>query len=202
MNQDGYIKFHCVWQKAKPFPDRSWRALDQWRNKLYELGLIGAYDNGVGFGNISRRIKGGNAFMITGSGTGNFERLAADAYTKVTAFDIDGNVVECAGPIKASSESLTHGAIYLGWKEAKAVVHVHHAGLWQRLLHRLPTTAREALYGSPEMAREVIRLVRQADTREKKIIIMGGHEEGILAFGRTLDEAGAALLKWRDEFKE
>ena len=35
-------------------------------------------------------------------------------YVKVSSFNIDDNAVQCSGPLKASSESLTHAAIYLG----------------------------------------------------------------------------------------
>ena len=37
------------------------------------MDLIGAYENGVGFGNISMRIKGGHQFVITGSATGEIQ---------------------------------------------------------------------------------------------------------------------------------
>lgn len=52
---EGYIKYQCHWTKQKSVTPEEIAALNQWRNKLYQLGLIGQYDNGIGFGNLSRR---------------------------------------------------------------------------------------------------------------------------------------------------
>jgi hypothetical protein len=48
-------------------------------------------------------------------------------------------------------------------------------------------------YGTPEMAREVKRLDQTYGLRDKGLLTMAGHEDGIVAFGRTAAEAGAAL---------
>ena len=39
------------------------------------------------------------------------------------------------------------------------------------------------------MAREVQRLFTSTDVRQERIFVMGGHEDGIVAFGSTLDAA-------------
>jgi hypothetical protein len=44
------------------------------------------------------------------------------------------------------------------------------------------------------MAEEIIRLCQQQSTQEQKIIVMSGHEEGILTFGKNLLDAGNTLL--------
>jgi len=41
--------------------------------------------------------------------------------------------------------------------------------------------------------------MEQKDVRIEKIIIMGGHKEGLITFGRDLDEAGEVLLKYVNE---
>ena len=48
----------------------------------------------------------------------------------------------CIGPIQASSASLTHAAIYQANPDINAVIHVHDRDLWENLLDRVPTTAR------------------------------------------------------------
>jgi len=58
------------------------------------------------------RIRGGNQFVITGSATGEIPELEPGHYVKVNSFNIEDNAVQCVGPLKASSESLTHAAIY------------------------------------------------------------------------------------------
>ena len=68
------------------------------------------------------------------------------------------------------------------------------AGLWEFLLHKVPTTDAGAPYGSPEMARSIIRLLRETDLREQKIFVMEGHPEGIFSFGETLEAAAAVIF--------
>jgi len=70
------------------------------------------------------RIRGGNQFIITGSATGEIPELEPGHYVKVTSFNIDDKCVQCVGPLKASSESLTHAAIYLADPDSNAVIHV------------------------------------------------------------------------------
>jgi ABC-type iron transport system FetAB ATPase subunit len=61
-------------------------------------------------------------------------------------------------------------------------------------MNKVPTTAIEVAYGTPEMAKEILRLFREDNLMEKKIVVMSGHEEGIISFGKNLPEAGNILL--------
>src|SRR5690606_6522498 len=126
--------------------------LDHWRKRMYAAGPIGAYPDGIGLGNISRRQSREGQFIISGSATGNFVQLSAEHYSLVTAVDIDRNSLACKGPIVASSESMSHAVIYRECPEVQGVIHIHHLGMWERLLHEVPTTDAKATYGSPEMA--------------------------------------------------
>ena len=49
------------------------------------------------------------------------------------------------------------------------------------------------------MAYEIIRLFEVGDVQRRKIFIMAGHEGGIVAFGRDLEEAFAVLMRERRE---
>ena len=187
-----YIKFNCNLIKGTVEKEKI-EELNYWRNKLFEMGLIGVYENGVGFGNISERTQG-NKFIITGSTTGGKEKLDEKGYCKVTEFDFKKNSLSCVGKIKASSESLTHAAVYQSLAEVNAVIHVHNLKLWNYLLEKAPATKKEVKYGTPEMAKELIRLVKEKEAREKKIVVMKGHKEGIISFGKT-------LLKYFEESK-
>ena len=193
--QEGYIKFNCNWIKAGPVSQDYIRKINVWRDKLYTLRLIGVYEDGIGFGNISMRFEG-NTFIITGSATGGLKQLNENHFTLVTSYDLEQNSLECKGPIKASSESLTHAAIYESTREVQAVIHVHNIKLWKKLINKVPTTRSDAEYGTPEMAREIKRLFTETEIKEKKILVMGGHEEGIITFGENLDEAGEKLLEY------
>jgi L-ribulose-5-phosphate 4-epimerase len=199
MGEKGVIKFNCHWIRSEPISREALGDMKPWRDRLYRLGMIGAYENGIGFGNLSIREPGSDRFIITGSGTGRFKSLSGKHYTRVVDFDFKSNALICRGPVKASSESLTHAALYVSDATIQAVIHIHHMEMWKRLLDHMPTTSRDAEYGSPEMVDEVMSLFRDTDVREKKILIMGGHEEGLVAFGRDLEEAGTALLRVLNE---
>ncbi len=195
MFDEGYIKFDCNWKKTEALEKDLLRALNKWRDQLYDLKLIGAYENGIGYGNISERFEG-NQFIITGSATGNFPKLDASHYSKVIDFDLSNNSLTCEGPIKASSESLSHGVLYQLDSSINAVIHVHHLELWKRLLFKVPTTDKKVSYGTPQMANEIIRLYQNTNLPQQKIFVMAGHEEGIITFGKNLDDAGNTLLNY------
>lgn len=193
MSETGVIKFHCQWTKGNPLAEESIKELNEWRDMLYQRGFIGAYENGIGYGNVSIRLKQ-NQFLITGSATGGIEKLSGQHYTKVTAFDLCSNSVTAEGPMLASSESLTHAAIYECDAGVNAVIHIHDRDLWKTLMDKVPTTNRAVEYGTPAMAREILRLFKETDLARQKILVMAGHEDGIIAFGSSIAEAGHFIL--------
>ena len=87
-------------------------SISYYRDKLYELGLIGCYPNGIGYGNISCRINEQHQFFISGSGTGALKVLSPKHFSKVSKVILAQNSLYCEGPIIASSESMSHFAFY------------------------------------------------------------------------------------------
>lgn len=192
---DGVIKFRLDWKEgpAPAFPEL--KELIYWRDRMFELGLIG-YDNqyNVGFGNISLLPAGRKEFVISGTQTGHLPNLKAAHYTEVTDYSIADNHLACLGPVKASSESLTHAAIYEANPDIKAVIHIHHDIQWEVWLGKVPTTSPEVPYGTPEMAAEIHRLFEENE-RWPEVIAMAGHQGGLISFGKTLEEAARPFLK-------
>ena len=199
--EDGYIKFKARWDKSPALPVRFFKDLNTWRDILYQKDLIGVYENGIGYGNISQRFNDSDQFIISGSGTGKLRALTRDRYALVTDIDIDNNLLHCKGPVIASSESMSHGVIYRESKDIHGVIHVHHKELWLKLLDKVPTTSEKAEYGTPEMAYEIIRLFGETDLMERKILVMKGHEEGVFSFGDSLEEAGNILLEYFEKIE-
>lgn len=194
MMDEGVIKYSCNWTEAEP-PEGEWLPdLMRWRDRLYSLGLIGTYDDGIGFGNISVRIGNSEQFIITGTQTGHLPHLQPEHYTTVTEFNWRENWITCRGPVRASSEALTHAAIYQHQPEINAIAHVHHPQFWKDLMFQVPTTRPEVPYGTPQMAREMFRLFEEENLAHVKLLVMGGHEDGFLSCGRDLKEAGEILL--------
>lgn len=199
---EGYIKFNCIWDpKEFDFPDHMYAKLETARRQLYNLGLIGMYTNGIGFGNISARGQELGTFIISGSATGRLSVLKQSDYSKVTNNNNSNNTLYCSGLTKASSESLTHAAVYEALPEVGAVIHVHCLWLWEKLLKQYPATSIEIEYGTPEMARSIGKLASEVAGNEDKCIVMGGHQEGIVVFGGDLAEATAQIINLYNRFK-
>ena len=162
MIDEGYIKFDLEWVEAEPPTKAEVAELREWRRPLYAAGLIGHYaELHIGYGNISVRSATAGQFIISGTQTGHLADPDERHYARVTAYDIDANRVTCRGAIRASSESMTHAAIYELSPAITAIVHVHSAELWQRFINVLPTTAADVAYGTPQMAAEFRRLYRE-----------------------------------------
>ncbi|MEZ4960969.1 MAG: class II aldolase/adducin family protein [Saprospiraceae bacterium] len=196
---EGYIKFKAVWKNMPPPTPAELSDLPFWRDAAHRQGLIGVYGNGTGYGNISRRLGEGGSFVITGSATGHRPTLEAAHFTTVTGVDVVRNTVYCEGPVIASSESMSHAVVYQSSQKVNGVIHAHHAGLWEYLLGKVPTTGQEATYGTPEMARSIIGLFERTNVAEQKIFVMEGHPEGIFTFGQNLREALRVLELWLEK---
>jgi len=192
---EGYVKYACDWSPGPP-PDASLvDELNRWRAPLYAAGLIG-HDarHDVGYGNISIRVPGDGRFVISGTQTGHIEATAGEHYALVTDVDVERNRVRCTGPIPASSEAMTHAALYALDDAIGAVVHGHSAELWHRYRNRLPTTNPDVAYGTPQMAREFARLWRDTGFREENVAVMAGHDDGLLSIGESLQLAAERML--------
>ncbi len=193
MKETGVVKFNCSWIKDAPLSSELLADLNLWRDKMYGLGFIGVYDDGIGYGNMSVRAEG-KQFIITGSGTGKYKSLSNEHYTKVVDYDLEKNSLTAVGPVIASSESLSHAIIYERNKNVNAVIHIHNLFLWKKLLDKIPTTNKSIEYGTPDMAKEILRLFDETKVAEIQMLVMAGHEEGLISFGKDLHEAGNQLL--------
>lgn len=209
MRGEGVIKFDLEHQelalergRVAPLVAR----LAAWRRILRSTALIGQdpgrYE-GAGYGNLSLRLfdrfvpPGRREFLITGTQTSGMPSLALNDVALVERYDYRTNRVRSRGSARPSSEALTHGAAYDLESRIQAVFHAHSPEIWRcAKALGLPTTDPSADYGTPEMALEVRRLYRLDDLRDRRLLVMGGHEDGVVAFGRSPDEAGSVLLTW------
>jgi L-ribulose-5-phosphate 4-epimerase len=191
---EGYIKFNCEWIN-QPLSVNVPLELKFWRDKMHKLKQIGHYaEINIGYGNIS--LKTPDGMIISGTQTGDVYPIQDEHFTLVTHYDINNNSVVCKGPIKASSESMTHAAIYEADTTIKAIIHIHNKELWLKLMNRVPTTKETVPYGTPDMANEIFRLFNETSVNHDKIIVMAGHDEGVIVFGNDLEEAGKTILRY------
>lgn len=193
----GVVKFNCYWKQSGPIiTDEPYSIMNYWREVLLNMDLIGAYENGVGFGNMSMRHNDTSKFYITGSATGEISVLEHGHYVYVEGYNFEDNAVMCSGPLKASSESLTHAAIYKADPGTNAIIHVHNLEQWENLKNVVPTTKEEFEYGTAGLALDVFRLFEETDVLKKKIIVMAGDEAGLITFGNDMDEAINVLMSY------
>jgi hypothetical protein len=185
---EGYVKYTADHKTAPAVEPPRWKELNEARTGLYDLGLIGALPNGVGFGNVSIRVRG-DEFLISGTATGGSRVLTPREYCMVNSFSIEENRVTTSGPIRASAESMSHGAVYRSCPSVMCVIHIHSRKIFDAMLgDGSIATPPEAAYGTPEMALAIASLVKEAGAR-CGVMVLAGHDEGALAYGESVEEA-------------
>lgn len=192
---EGVTKYRLDFQQKPAFDWSLLAELDAWRSLLFTLGLTGHDPNrydGLAYGNVSVCLAG-RGFLVSGTQTGGIENLAANHYCLVTGFDVLANHLVAEGPIRPSSEALTHAAVYKAIPAVNCVLHVHSPEIWRhaRTL-AIPTTDPGIAYGTPAMATAVENLLSEPGVR---VIAMGGHRDGLLAAGETCAQAALPLIQ-------
>jgi ribulose-5-phosphate 4-epimerase/fuculose-1-phosphate aldolase len=207
--REGVVQFQAAHTEAELEPRRYAEVackLVAWREILALTRLVGRHPrlyDGAGYGNVSARTgapsapRGARPFLVTGTQTSGLARIGLDHFAAVSRYDLGRNRVESQGLVVPSSESMTHGAIYDLSPHIRFVFHAHTPVIWRaRVALGLPETRPDVGYGTPEMAREVGRLFAATALSEVRVLAMGGHEDGVITFGRTAEEAGQTMLTW------
>jgi ribulose-5-phosphate 4-epimerase/fuculose-1-phosphate aldolase len=206
---EGVRKFEAKSRVAAPLKSDDIRQLNIWRDILFLLELIGRNSGkyeGYAYGNVSKLLAPFNRpatqkhFIISGSQTSSIPHLDINSYTIVTRCDAAAGVhglVEWSGHIAASSESMTHAAVYDAYPRARFIFHAHSHEIWKHAKRlKIPVTNPKFEYGTPEIAGDVRRLFKTGPLKSVGIFAMGGHEDGIVSFGRTADEAGMRMISF------
>ncbi len=190
---DGIIKYNFDFKLSKPLDEIDFFDIELVRERLFALGLIGVTKNGIGYGNISRRVNR-NSFVITGTQTGHLKQLNANCYSLVIEYNDKDFYLKSTGAIEPSSEALTHGTIYNLSEDIGAVIHIHSKSLWKFMLNNNYLKTDIVEYGSIDMIDEVNRIFKDIEPLYNSKFVMAGHEEGIMTFGNTLSEAELVLF--------
>ncbi|MDE2732358.1 MAG: class II aldolase/adducin family protein [Bacteroidota bacterium] len=206
---EGITKYDLYYTPSPPLAGSAVEEISRWRQKMVQAKLIGQDPDrysGYGFGNISCRLPPIKApadrrrFVITGSQTGHKPRLTEEDFAIITSWDLKRNRIKAHGPVRPSSESLTHAVIYSLDARLRWVIHVHSPELWRRADGlQIPQTRPAIAYGTVDMAREVERLFAEESLAEQRIFAMGGHEDGLVAFGRSAAQAAEAITDLMDK---
>jgi hypothetical protein len=181
---EGVIKFQSINVGFDEISTFDFGTINPIRKQCHKMGFIGINEDGIGFGNLSIRVLKSNHFIITASATGHRLDLEPKDYVKIIDLDILQNNITYLGTKEASSESLTHAAVYSANSQIKAVLHIHHTVLWNKLIFKVPTTDENISYGTVEMAQAISNLIRLRKLNEG-ILVMAGHQDGLIAFAKN-----------------
>lgn len=199
--QEGVIKFELTHTDSGLSEELSGPIgpLLGWRRVMFELGMIGQDPDryeGAGFGNVSVRLSSDGSFLVSGSQTSGIKSPRLADFALVENVDIDSNCVASLGKVRPSSESMTHAVLYKMNPNIRCVLHAHDRMLWDCAFDLgLAFTPAEIQYGTTEMALAVQGIARRLG--DVGVFAMGGHRDGIVAFGRNEDEAGKRLVAAR-----
>ncbi len=204
---DGVIKYdRSNFSYCEHISEIECRDLEYQRKKLYHENLIGECPvHKVGFGNISQKYDfqkfhqtTNPQFVITGTQTGKYSELNNTLYTRVIDFDIEQLKLHSMGAVEASSEALTHAAIYLSNPKIGGIVHVHSKPIWEGIINNTKfTTSKDIPYGTKEMAHAVMAFSKNC---QSGYFAMEGHEDGVVAFAPTIEEATKITLDLHHQY--
>jgi ribulose-5-phosphate 4-epimerase/fuculose-1-phosphate aldolase len=200
---EGYVKFTARHENAQipqaAFAARRLPELNEARKKCFTLGLVGVYSNGIGYGNLSIRVRD-DEFLVSGTATGAKPVLNNEDYCLVKSFDIARNSIASRGLVQASSESMTHGAVYRAGHGVNCVIHIHSKKIFDGLLRdNYPFTPKIAAFGTPEIALAIEKCVEKIGSDEGQIVL-AGHDEGIIVYGANLERALHLMLVLHNKY--
>ena len=198
-HNDGYVKYTALHTPAPAVEALHWAELNKARTQLHRLGVVGVNSQGIGFGNVSIRFKG-EEFLVSGTATGASPELTPAEYCLVESFDLVQNSIVSIGPVQASSEAMTHGAVYHSCPGANCVMHIHSEAVFNGMIRNgCPATAKDAAYGTPEIALSLAQCVQELGTDEGAVYL-AGHEDGVIVWGPTVERALKIILNLYNEY--
>ena len=198
--QEGVVQFgYTLTESTPPFTTGAdFAELQGWRSILHRLSLLGQSDDtydGFAYGNLSmRRPSMGTSFLISATQTGGLEHTARSDWVLINHCDLATFQVAAVGLKPPSSESVTHAMVYAADSNVAYVLHAHSHDIWRHAARlKLPSTGLTTPYGSPDLAMEVSRLMREHPVRPL-VFTTPGHEDGVFACGADLAATASALI--------
>ncbi len=197
---EGVVQFgYTLTETTPPFTTgASFAELQGWRSILHRLSLLGQSDDayeGFAYGNLSMRSPAmGASFLISATQTSGLAHTVQSDWVLISRCDLATFQVAAVGMKPPSSESVTHAMVYSADSNIACVLHVHNHDIWSHAAALgLPSTGLTTPYGSPDLAMEVSRLLREHPVRPL-VFTTPGHEDGVFACGVDLATTASALI--------
>ena len=199
---EGVIKFSCFHTFLEDeLPASLLHLLPIW-HQMKANHWIGVDEHNIGYGNASIcDIQEDSTFWISGTQCTLITEMTAKYFCHINRFSLETNSVWSEGFLKPSSETMSHAAIYAANPQVRCVLHIHDSGLWNAFVNKLPTTPLEFAYGTVAISKSVSSLVESDFLLPHGVVIMGGHPDGLLAFGNSPEEAFQQIELLKTKFK-
>ncbi|MCG8673351.1 MAG: hypothetical protein MI867_28435, partial [Pseudomonadales bacterium] len=73
---------------------------------------------------------------------------------------------------------------------------VHCPEIWRcHEMLRLPHSSEDVRYGTPELAAEIKAMMEEGAFDNCQLMVIPGHEDGVISFGATAEQAGHEVVK-------
>lgn len=138
-------------------------------------------------------FKFGKRVLINADDT-NIKDLKRKDFLEIIDYDPLKKVMLLMGSKTPRINSSVHWLIHHARSEINAVIQINDSNLAEKLENKLPITEKNYPAGTLELAKEVLKLLRNT----KKIII---REEGVLFVGNSIEDLEEQTLKILEESK-
>jgi hypothetical protein len=169
--------------------------VEKTRERLYSLGLIGAYDSGISFGNVSIRYKKKNSYVTTATQTGEFPKLNAKYFSLIKKIDIDKLNITAIGSSKPNLESIIDGVLYRLDENINAVIHIKNEKIVNFLLDTSCLNMGYCSCKANEIIEDILKVYKSIDPMLNNVFIIKGEFDGAVVFGKSLKHAEKTLYR-------
>jgi len=197
-------KFDLDFTKGPPIEYDEIKEIFLSRGRLYERNLIGE-DREDTFGNLAMRISNGEPvhermYVVSGTKTSGIptKDLNERHFSIVEKCYPERNYMKAGGPVRPSREALSHGVLFDCDEEVRGSVHSHNSVLWNYAeILGIPSTDKRYPYGTREIAIDMRKIYSMV--KKMGILKMGGHKDGMISIGSSIEEATSKMIYFWEE---
>jgi ribulose-5-phosphate 4-epimerase/fuculose-1-phosphate aldolase len=135
----------------------------------------------------------GKRVLINGN-VEDYSKIVRNELIEIADFNPVKNVLLIIGQNEPRSETPVHWMIHHARDDVNVVIQINNLGLIEKIDDKFPTTEKDALPGSFEQIKEVLRLLR-----DNKILIL--RNQGVIFVGSTVKEIEDSILKICEDLK-
>jgi ribulose-5-phosphate 4-epimerase/fuculose-1-phosphate aldolase len=138
-------------------------------------------------------IKYGKRILINNNYT-NLGKIKRENFLEIIDYNPINRILLAIGPGEILIETPIHWIIHHARKDVNVIVQINDKRLIEKIVKKYPITKQEQSSGALDLAKELLKTLRLADT----IIIKN---KGILFIGNNLKEVESRILKLYEEFE-